>query len=362
MKKNKQFRLQACNFFLTYPQCALTPEEALKLLAPKLTIKDYVIAREEHKDGTPHLHVYLRADRKMHIRDPNFFDLEAHHGNYQSCRSNGAVLKYVTKDGLYITNMDINVSWGSALQLARRGDASAACEYVKQHYPREYCLHGSNIENNLRACAPNHAKVRYTEFHPDSNFTWSIGSGKVLWLWGPSGVGKTQFAKHLLGRAFLCRELDSLREYDPDKHNGFILDDLDICKLEKATLIALTDMEDDSQIRCRYRNARIPAGTPRIVTSNSPPSIYDLWFTRRIEVYEVTARLYLTAEERTRRATDSTTSVIVNTNRTGPLGIPEEAEEPEEEEGSDGRDGLSPHSIFELMSDEILLLDDKGGP
>lgn len=349
----KSFRLQAKHLFLTYPQCSLEPTKALEILNERVDrISQYVIAREQHKDGTPHLHVYLCLDRKIHIRDPKFFDLEGHHGNYQSCRSAGAVLKYVTKDGIYITNMDINVSWGTALSLARRGDASTALQYVQEHYPREYCIHGHSIQNNLRAAAPNHARVRYSEFHPQSDFTWTPGSGRVLWLWGPSGCGKTQFAKFLLGRAFLCRELDSLREFDADKHSGFILDDLDICKLEKATLIALTDMEDDSQIKCRYSNARIPAGTPRIVTSNSPPSIYDLWFTRRIQVYEVTARLWLTDEERAKLST--TPCTVVNMQPTGPIEAPQE----EEEERHGGGPGLPALTIEDLMA-EITELEDS---
>lgn len=41
---------------------------------------------EQHEDGTPHVHAYVRYDRKKHVRQATFFDLkkgeEVFHGNY----------------------------------------------------------------------------------------------------------------------------------------------------------------------------------------------------------------------------------------------------------------------------------------
>lgn len=38
-------------------------------------IKDYIIASEEHKDGSLHRHVYLLLEKKINCRDANYFDL-----------------------------------------------------------------------------------------------------------------------------------------------------------------------------------------------------------------------------------------------------------------------------------------------
>lgn len=48
-----KFRLAGLKVFLTYPQCAIEPEEALKQLTAKLEkqgVKEYIIAQEEHKE------------------------------------------------------------------------------------------------------------------------------------------------------------------------------------------------------------------------------------------------------------------------------------------------------------------------
>ena len=71
--------LQAKNWFLTYPQCATTKEEALRKLQghPKLTqlgIKGLMIAQEKHQDGNPHLHIALWLQKTLKTRDRRFYD------------------------------------------------------------------------------------------------------------------------------------------------------------------------------------------------------------------------------------------------------------------------------------------------
>jgi len=106
-KAKNEFRINARNLFLTYPKCDLEPEEALSLLRPELDFEDYVIAQEMHADGTPHLHVWLQArgKKKFNIRDATKLDLLHHHGNYQAARSVSAIVKYVTKEGKWISNL-----------------------------------------------------------------------------------------------------------------------------------------------------------------------------------------------------------------------------------------------------------------
>jgi len=60
MPPSKKFRIQAKNYFLTYPHRSLTKDEALTQLqnistpVNKLFIR---VSRELHEDGEPHLHV-----------------------------------------------------------------------------------------------------------------------------------------------------------------------------------------------------------------------------------------------------------------------------------------------------------------
>lgn len=68
-------------------------------------IEKYIIAQEEHEDGNKHLHVWLTTGHKINVGDCKFFDLLEYHGKYEGCRSNKSVIKYVCKDGNYISSL-----------------------------------------------------------------------------------------------------------------------------------------------------------------------------------------------------------------------------------------------------------------
>ena len=75
----RRFRLHAKNIFLTYPQCPLPKEyalETLKQLHWTVVQPKYIrVAREEHQDGQPHLHVLIQLTGKCDIHDQRFFDI-----------------------------------------------------------------------------------------------------------------------------------------------------------------------------------------------------------------------------------------------------------------------------------------------
>jgi len=86
-QKNVEFRLNAYGYFLTYPQCPLTKEDAATQLQLLGQVVSGVVAEEKHEDGSPHLHAYLRFMKKLNVRKPEFFDLKGpdnaiYHGNY----------------------------------------------------------------------------------------------------------------------------------------------------------------------------------------------------------------------------------------------------------------------------------------
>lgn len=101
--------MQAKQWFLTYPQCPLEPAVVLKCLEP-LGIKDYIIAKEKHKDGAPHIHAYIKLKEKVRFKS-FLFDLhdlgKLYHGNYQSVKNYDAVVAYCTKEENFIANIDV---------------------------------------------------------------------------------------------------------------------------------------------------------------------------------------------------------------------------------------------------------------
>lgn len=103
------FRLSSKGLFLTYSQCPVSPKDALTQLETKLSnIEEYVVAQEEHKDEGKHLHCWLKLNKACNIKDQKKLDLilegVPYHGKYEACKSNAKVLKYVTKDGNFISS------------------------------------------------------------------------------------------------------------------------------------------------------------------------------------------------------------------------------------------------------------------
>lgn len=100
------FRLAAKKFALTWPQIAdtVTKEGILAILESKGDLKEYCICLEEHKTGEPHAHAYARYGEKLDTRNPHFFDVAGHHGNYQACKKPKNWIAYCMKDGDFIQN------------------------------------------------------------------------------------------------------------------------------------------------------------------------------------------------------------------------------------------------------------------
>lgn len=65
---NSVKRVQAKGWFLTYPKCDVTPQACLEYLQESFKIEEYVIAQEEHKDGSLHLHAFIKTEKKLSFR------------------------------------------------------------------------------------------------------------------------------------------------------------------------------------------------------------------------------------------------------------------------------------------------------
>jgi len=100
-------RVYAKGYFLTYPKCDIPKETALGLIrqCDNHEIIEYVVAEEKHEDGSPHLHAFIKYDKKVEWK-PTKWDISDFHGEYQVSRSWNAVKTYCKKDGNFIANID----------------------------------------------------------------------------------------------------------------------------------------------------------------------------------------------------------------------------------------------------------------
>jgi hypothetical protein len=62
----------------------LTKEELLAQLRTciaRVNIVEWVVAEEKHEDGSPHLHAFIKYEKKILFK-PTIFDIGDYHGNY----------------------------------------------------------------------------------------------------------------------------------------------------------------------------------------------------------------------------------------------------------------------------------------
>lgn len=100
-------RVQSKQFALTYPRCDVEPADVMNTIANTFgdKVKWVVVCKEDHKDGTPHLHVALKFKAALRYTDSHgkYWDfLTGQHGNYQRMRSEMKWLRYVIKDGVIV--------------------------------------------------------------------------------------------------------------------------------------------------------------------------------------------------------------------------------------------------------------------
>lgn len=94
------FRIAAKSFFITYPQCTATKEEIRDFLLTKGRPTYYLIGRELHEDGNPHIHALVTYEKKLNVKRQTFFDYNGFHPNIQAAKNIPALKNYIQKDDL----------------------------------------------------------------------------------------------------------------------------------------------------------------------------------------------------------------------------------------------------------------------
>lgn len=306
--KPKGFRLNSSQIFLTYSQCEKSPDEILVFLNNlKIDIKNYIVAQEKHKDGNNHIHCYLLLNKKINIRNERYFDIDDYHPKVEGVRSWKNVIKYVTKDGNYITNyeqsviddiikknMKVGELYTKARELAIEGKPKEGLKVLEHDKTvRDLVIHGNAIQKNLRQLAVKRKRPDFNIEDFDIDFIWN--RDKTLILWGPTNMGKTSLAKALLPDALLVGHKDKLKLYEEGEYNGIIYDDMSFLHWPREAQLHLVDYEQERDIDVKHSMVTIPAKTPKIMTTNKMPAemilANDPAIARRIQVVFVDKRL-----------------------------------------------------------------------
>lgn len=208
----------AQGWFLTYPKCDLSKEEAIKILQAQdgPLITEYVIARELHQDGEPHLHAFVRYASKV-TWGANRWDLmtqgppgKIYHGNYQVARSWANVQKYCQKGGDFIANFCTQAA------LAKR---AARNKQLLEGNIKD--MVDSGIIGLIQVKAVQQARNLYAQLVPALDRPSTCG----IWVFGAPGVGKSHWVRSQEPSLFLKSQSKWWDGYNGQ--TAVLIDDLD---------------------------------------------------------------------------------------------------------------------------------------
>nr|AMT75168.1 AC1 protein [Papaya leaf curl China virus] len=307
MAPPNKFRINAKNYFLTYPHCSLTKEEALSQIkalgAP--TNKFFIrICRELHEDGTPHLHVLIQFEGKFQCKNQRFFDLvspnrSAHfHPNIQGAKSSTDVKAYMEKDGDVLDHGVFQIDGRSArgscqsandayAEAINSRSKAAALNILKEKAPKDFVLQFHNLNSNLDRIFAPPLEVFVCPFLsssfdqvPEELEEWvseNVSGAARPWrpksivIEGDSRTGKTMWARSLGPHNYLCGHLDlSPKVYSNDAWYN-VIDDVDPHYLKHFK--EFMGAQRDWQSNTKYgKPIQIKGGIPTIFLCNPGPT------------------------------------------------------------------------------------------
>nr|CDW92203.1 Replication Associate Protein [Tomato yellow leaf curl Mali virus] len=308
MAPPKRFKINAKNYFLTYPQCSLSLSESLSQLQTletpvnKLYIK---ICRELHENGEPHLHALIQFEGKYQCTNNRFFDLVSpsrsthFHPNIQGAKSSSDVKSYIDKDGDTIDWGEFQIDGRSArggqqsandayAAAINSGSKSEALRVIRELAPKDYVLQFHNLNNNLDRIfqeppAPYISPFLSSSFNqvPEELEVWVsenvMSSAARPWrpdsivIEGDSRTGKTMWARSLGPHNYLCGHLDlSPKIFSNDAWYN-VIDDVDPHYLKHFK--EFMGAQRDWQSNTKYgKPIQIKGGIPTIFLCNPGPT------------------------------------------------------------------------------------------
>lgn len=314
----RQFRINTRRVLLTYPHFNETPSVVLALLNAIRPIHRGIACLELHQDGEAHVHAAVEFSTKVNTVNGRIFDLEGHHPNIQSnVRSWGACVNYCRKEGTLETSVfgaataeDLIRSNGGELpsEVGVQDVFAVAREASSLPYWIQWCIdnrisstycsliweqcRGSRAptleENEPLPAAVTNVQLRTLGWADDV---------RTLVICGPSGVGKTSWARaNAPVPSLIVTDIDDLKSYDAHYHRSIIFDEIRCTGARDhngrwvgawplTSQIKLVTWDHPCSIRIRYTLARLPAHVPKIFTcTDSICFTFDEQINRRISI------------------------------------------------------------------------------
>jgi len=265
----------------------------------ELPIVEYTICEELHKSGEPHLHAWLKFEKAVNATRFDYYDLTdkdgtVWHGNYGAARNDMKCRKYCEKEGSFISTKVIK-PLVMAVQMAQQGKAKEAFAVVCEQRPDMVLMGAERVKSSIAALAAEpEEKEEVLTFKdvPAGLAAWNR-KRSTLWLYGPSGYGKTELAKSLFENALMVSHMDQLKKLGPE-HDGIIFDDVSVKHWPRESAIHITDLAHKRGVNVKHGCIVIPKGKARVFCSNVPiwPDDPSGAIKRRVHCVEVKTEMF----------------------------------------------------------------------
>ena len=124
-----------------------------------------------------------------------------------------------------------------------------------------------------------HATKKFQHKYEPSSFKLQLPANwHALHLWGGTGLGKTKFAVAQFSSPLVIKPFNSIgcveaimRKFDPNIHNGLVLDEADLRFMNREQAICFLDPDEDCEMDVRFKSFTIPSDLKMILISNPPP-------------------------------------------------------------------------------------------
>lgn len=182
-------RLQAKRILLTWAQCPIQKEEAIRQLEEKFenNIEYLLIAQEQHKDGNPHLHGVLLLKTRLDTYD--FKIMELTDANGRKYKADVEVIRSIEKTIAYVKKENNWSEQGTNPMRAKKEERVNKLQFIKEHTVDEIIDTGNFTLFEMRA-----ALSLKREFN-NQKLSWPTWKKReVKWYFGETGTGKTKKA------------------------------------------------------------------------------------------------------------------------------------------------------------------------
>ncbi|UTQ50857.1 MAG: replicase [Calystegia geminivirus 1] len=295
MAAPNRFRINSKNYFLTYPKCSLSKEDALEALKNLPYPTNLKYARVCHQIGEPHhlLRVLLQFQANFSCTNQKFFDLQhptrtsTFHSIIQSANSSH-VKSFIEKDVDYSEWGELQVHGrsrgGIYAEALKAPSKEAALQIIKGKNPKLFILQFHNLNAKLDRIFTPPPALFVSQWNPSSFRVpstiadWiasSIFAGdnaaarperpRSIIIEGPTRIGKTEWARSLGPHNYLAGDLDfNSRVFRNDVAYN-VIDNVAPSSLKLKHWKELIGAKRDWQGNCRYQ---IKGGIPAIVLCN----------------------------------------------------------------------------------------------